>query len=247
VIVEPGMRVRAFHLDGSAVIGDVVSGPIRKEGGGMTNVPVVINVIATEGTQESFPSQLVEPYGQTLAEWYTVAGNNYWTKVGWDTIAYAILDDMLAPGHWSAHMGEYVQIDWKKRTIKNELRNFHGSNYDGPEVVKTVVSETEFLERLGPAMWKYQEGETVRIAASIVAAATILKDKGDQTPRAISVPNWASDFVPGALAQVNESMGWELKLRVVQGPFPMLMTKLDAEGGGTFVRLPSIAPYRKGW
>ena len=175
MIVEPGMKVRAFHLDGSAVIGDVVSGPLRKKSGGITDVPVVIDLIAmddTDGTQESFPSQLVEPYGQTLAEWYTVRGNNYWTKVGWDSIAYAILDDMLAPGSWSSHMSEYVKIDWKKRTIKAELGSFHGSNYDGPEVVNTVVSDAEFLERLGPAMWKYQDGETTRIAASIVAATS---------------------------------------------------------------------------
>lgn len=92
ISVTPGMVLRGFRLDGTSAVGHAVSGP-KQTPRGPTDDPVVLDVVELENHthRETFPRHLVELYGITLTEW----NDGYAPKVHWETLAYAILDDML--------------------------------------------------------------------------------------------------------------------------------------------------------
>jgi len=219
MIIEPGAEVRAFRLDGTAVTGIVVSAPVRMLSGGTLGNTVVLE----DGS--SHQAQLVEPFGATLDTWYE-RRTGYIPKVTWESLAYAILDDMLAPAHWSSHMNEYVKVSWEKREIHSELGSFHGYADSGE---RPVIDSDTFLERLAPALWAFQDEERSRIDAAVSNALELL---GEHMAVAMSLPPWATDFV-------KRSSG----LRLVSAPYPMVMT---GPKEGRFVPIVGIVPKPKG-
>lgn len=220
---KPGMTLRAYRLDGSSVVGVAEKTP-RRDDKGVSRGTVTLREHA-----EEFEQQFVEPAGATLDRWWLDTEARYLPKVSWETIAYGVLDDMLAPASSTLHMGEYVRVHWAKHEITSGLGRMGGSVKleDGRIGEYRDIAAEDFIERLAPALWAYQDVETVRVAAAISDARARLAGEA----RYICLPRWAIPFV-------DKTSG----LRQVAAPYPMLMTGFEQ---GRFTPLLGIVPTPK--
>lgn len=244
-IVKVGWTVRAFRLDGTSVEGKVerLSERPCKWQQGDTETTVVLE----DGSEHL--TRLCEPAGETFKKWAEFAeprpgagcrvmhgGYLLHPHVHFDTIAYRVIDEILG-GHWSAHLTEYVTIDWDNRTMKsNQLSEFVGSRavydksgalvYDGGH---GRMAAEDVLEKLAAVTWAYQDDQVERLQAAILPAFGLLE--GLDVPVAyVHLPRWARMVWPGHLVY---------GAKFCDAPFPLVMSERHY---GRFAPIRGIEP-----